>query len=300
MLAAIDIPLCQDLQPLLYIDTLNLRFSEMSKYYLSIEHHKFYKQKLPEHDMKPFEQKSSVSCIVPVWWQSQILMCCCSPEGAGKEQDACLGLSVVPAFLSWSFPAICGACVTLHSGEGSSENTLKKCSWQPSFAKSSMQLIRDKLKIWVIHIFDGLEGQGCCFLTQILQMLTRPCWGSRAPALFTTISVLPCTAHLVHELVHSCLVHEPLANPSSELSRNCLCFLCSLAPAALLSEEVDAVSVLWIAAEIMLKISQAGMKEHHTAALCLSPCYLTVLISWEIWPFPTCKTFYHAYLPIQA
>lgn len=67
MLAAMDIPLCQDLQPLLYIDTLNLRFSGMSKYYLSIKHHKFYKQKLPEYDMKPFEQKSPVSCIVPVW-----------------------------------------------------------------------------------------------------------------------------------------------------------------------------------------------------------------------------------------
>lgn len=66
MLAAVDIPLCQDLQLLLYIDTLNLRFSEMSKYCLSIKHHKFYKQKLPEHAMKPFEQKSSVHHLYPV------------------------------------------------------------------------------------------------------------------------------------------------------------------------------------------------------------------------------------------
>lgn len=32
----------------------------MSKYYLSIKQCKFYKQKLPECDMRPFELKSSV------------------------------------------------------------------------------------------------------------------------------------------------------------------------------------------------------------------------------------------------
>lgn len=106
MLAALDIPLCQDLQPLLYIDTLNLRVSEISKYYLSIKH-KFYKQKLPKPDMKPFEQKSSESCIIPVWWQSQVLICCCSPEGAGKEHDPCLGLSgVLPFFTGASLPSV--------------------------------------------------------------------------------------------------------------------------------------------------------------------------------------------------
>lgn len=57
---AMDIPLCQDLQPLLYIDTLNLRFSEMSEYYLPSKQHKLYKQKLPDHDRKPLEQKSSI------------------------------------------------------------------------------------------------------------------------------------------------------------------------------------------------------------------------------------------------
>lgn len=87
----------------------------------------------------------------------------CSPEGAGKEQDACLGLSGVPAFLSWSFHAICGTCVTLHSGEGNSENMVKKRIWQLSFAKSSMQLINDKLKIWVIHKIFWVGRAGMLF-----------------------------------------------------------------------------------------------------------------------------------------
>lgn len=92
----------------------------------------------------------------------------CSPEGAGKEQDACLGLSGVPALLSWSFPAICGAYVTLHSGEGSSENTVKKCIWQPSFAKSSTQLIRDKLQIWVIHKILWVGRAGMLFSDTVI------------------------------------------------------------------------------------------------------------------------------------
>lgn len=85
----------------------------------------------------------------------------CSPEGAGKELDAGLGLSGVPAFLSWSFHAICGARVTLHT-EGSFENMVKKCIWQLSFAKQ-MQLIRDKLKIWVIHKILWVGRAGMLF-----------------------------------------------------------------------------------------------------------------------------------------
>lgn len=32
----------------------------MSKYYLPSKQHKLYKQKLPDHDRKPLEQKSSI------------------------------------------------------------------------------------------------------------------------------------------------------------------------------------------------------------------------------------------------
>lgn len=80
----------------------------------------------------------------------------------------------------------------------------------------------------------------------------------------------------------------PALNLSSELSRNCLCFLCSLAPATLLSKRSMLPQCSEWQLRSCLKSPRLGWR-NRTAALCINnskPCYLTVLISLKIWPFP--------------
>lgn len=261
--------------------------------------------KVPEHDLKPFEQKSSVhhlshvnTCPSMVTEPNPHMLLqpgSCSPEGAGKDQDAGLGLSGVPAFLSWSFPAISGVHVPLHS-EGSSENTVKKCIWQSSLAKSSMELIRDKLKIWVIHKI--WKGRDIIFWHRPYKCLLGLVDDPVLQLWLTNISVLPCRAWGTWTTDQP----QPWISALSWAGMSVL----SVGPGS-------CYSALWIEGCCLSALNSSwdhaqnlpGWDEGTAELLlCASITAHTVAQqcwSLEIWSFfPASKTHYHAYLPIQA